>query len=83
MRLLFKAILAIFCEISSILLCTYSVLQVMNIRYGPIPHFNVLTIQRLLNFCSKLLSNKSCCRYHKSTDLLQIYCLTVSEDTSI
>ena len=35
MRLLFQAIFAIFCEILSILLCTHSVLYVMDIRYGP------------------------------------------------
>ena len=40
MRLLFEAISAMFCEISSILLCTHFVLQVMNITYGPIPHLH-------------------------------------------
>ena len=40
MRLLSDAIFAIFCEILSILLCN-SVSHVMNISYGPIPHFNV------------------------------------------
>ena len=33
MRLLFEAIFAMLCKISSMLLCTYSVLQVNNIRY--------------------------------------------------
>ena len=41
MRSLFEAIFSIFCEISSILLCTHPVLQDVNIRCRPIPHFSV------------------------------------------
>ena len=55
MTLLLEVIFAIFCEILSIILCTHSVIHVINIRFGHIPHSSIYLNSNWIYWFWKLL----------------------------